>query len=250
MSRSWMKTAALPALLLFSVVAPADFSDTITPLENDTAEEAQETGTSADEDGTPEKPKKSSPQEPTAKDSQKAPQSQASGASSSKKNSPSSAPKKAKPQKSGGLFGDDITEHDDSAPIEVEGDLVTGVREKGVLNLVGNVKITQDDAKLTSDKATVFSEPGTTRAQRALARGNVKFKKKPTESVPPLRAEADELEYFVADRRIRLFGKPRVWRGAELIQGKEIFVELDTGAVTIKGARGIVEPENTGRNPQ
>jgi lipopolysaccharide transport protein LptA len=146
---------------------------------------------------------------------------------------------------SGGLFSDDLTRHDQDAPVKVEGDLVTGAREKGELHLKGNVVIRQANAELRSDEAVVYSEPGSTRADRAIAKGHVRFRKEPNGDAPPLKAEAQELEYFVADRRIRLLGEPRLWRGTELIEGKEIFVELDSGAVTIKGARGVIEPKPT-----
>ena len=146
------------------------------------------------------------------------------------------------PRQSQGILSDDVTKHNNNAPITFNGRVVKGLRTSGQLDLEGDVEIVQADAKLLSDKATIFSVPGGNQMRKAIAQGNVKFTKQPTLTAPPLRAEAEEMEYLVPERKIVMTGKPKVWRGAELIQGKEITLDLDTGEVTIKEARGIVEP--------
>jgi lipopolysaccharide transport protein LptA len=153
---------------------------------------------------------------------------------------PASAPTPtAAPQ---GILSDDLTQHNSQAPIDFTGLLMKGHRNIGRVDLEGEVVITQADARMLADKATLFSEPGSQRTNKALAKGNVRFTKQPTAAAPPLRAEAEEMEYFVPERRILMTGKPKVWRGKELIQGREILLDLDTGEVTIKEARGVVEP--------
>ena len=132
--------------------------------------------------------------------------------------------------------------HNSEATVQVEGDTVQGLRQEGKLILVGNVKIEQDGAVLTSDEATVFAEPNTTQTQRALAKGNVKFRKKATSENPEIRGQSEELEFLVSERTMVLKGKPKLWRGEELIQGRVIEVDLDSGRVKIKGARGVVKP--------
>lgn len=153
-------------------------------------------------------------------------------------------PNQNKSPGSGSLLSDDLTKHDSNAPVNVSGKVMKGLRAAGRLDLEGDVVITQADARLLSDKATVFSEPATNRTKKAIARGNVKFSKQSTPQSPALKAEADEMEYLVAERQVFMTGKPKVWRGNELIQGKEIVLELDSGAVTVKEARGILEPNN------
>ena len=149
-----------------------------------------------------------------------------------------------------GLLSDDVTQHNPDAPIQIAGDVVKGNRMQGKLVIEGNVKLVQDDAELLSNKATVYSDPGTTKTKRAVAIGNVRFSKKSTLKAPPLRAEAEEMEYFIPERRIRLVGQPKVWRANELIQGKEILIELDSGSVTIMEARGVVEPASSRNVPR
>lgn len=237
----------LSSAAVIPVGARGDFTDTIPARPDADVQSALP----ADDGAKPSTAETPMPSESTKKDLDPAPalgqKESSDGTDREKTASPQSSDsgnaKKDTSSAGGGLFSDDVTQHDQDAPVRVEGDLVTGAREKGELHLKGHVIIRQANAELRSEEATVYSEPGTTRAERAIAKGNVRFFKKPDGDVPPLKAEADELEYFVADRRIRLQGDPRVWRGTELIEGREIFVELDTGAVTIKGARGVIQPK-------
>lgn len=57
-----------------------------------------------------------------------------------------------------------------------------------------------------------------------------------------LRAVASELEYFIRTRKVILKGKPKIWRGRELLQGEVIEVFLDTNEIKVRGARGVMEP--------
>lgn len=164
--------------------------------------------------------------------------------------SPQAAPKAAgQKQEPGGLLSEDVTKHDTAAPIDFKGRIMKGQRSLGRVDLEGDVVITQADARMLSDTATLLSDPESQQTRKAIARGKVRFSKQPTPAAPPLKAEAEEMEYFVQERRILMTGKPRVWRGTELIQGKEIVLDLDTGEVTIKEARGIVEPGKAATKP-
>lgn len=146
----------------------------------------------------------------------------------------------------GGLFGSDVVKHDTQAPISTQGDVLEGSLNKGKMTLTGNVEIRQDDTLMKSDVAEVFSKPGTTSPERALARGNVSILKRPNPRVPELRAVAEELEYFINERRVILKGRPKIWRGKELLQGEVIEVALDTGDIRIRSARSIVDPRTQG----
>jgi lipopolysaccharide transport protein LptA len=144
----------------------------------------------------------------------------------------------------GGLFGSDVVQHNTQAPISTQGDVLEGSLNKGRVFLNGNVEIRQDDTLMKSDVAEIFSKPGTTSPERAVARGNVSIFKRPNPRVPEIRAVAEELEYFVNERRVILKGKPKIWRGKELVQGEVIELALDTGDIRIRSARSVVDPRN------
>jgi len=144
----------------------------------------------------------------------------------------------------GGLFGAETVRHDTNAPISTSGDVLEGSLNKGKMTLTGNVEIRQDDTLMKSDVAEVFSKPGTTTPERALAKGRVSILKRPSPSVPEIRAVADELEYFVDERKVILKGKPKIWRGKELLQGEIMELALDTGDIRIRSARSVVDPRS------
>ena len=149
-----------------------------------------------------------------------------------------------------GLLADDLTKHDTSAPIDFRGNVMKGQRAAGQVDLQGDVVITQADARITANSATLLSDRASQQTRKAIARGNVRLTKQPTSAAPPLRAEAEEMEFFVPERRVVMTGKPKVWRGNELIQGREILLDLNSGEVTIKEARGTVEPGKAPRQAQ
>jgi lipopolysaccharide transport protein LptA len=230
-----LRFAAILALASTGSPSRADFTDDLTPAKG--THSGSDTGSTS---------------KPTPKDKKNGTNPDQSGrtgntSESSGKAANPSASKPSTPTEQGGdgsLMTDDLTKHDSNAPVNVSGKVMKGLRTAGRLDLEGDVVITQADARLLSDKATVFSEPVTNRTKKAIARGNVKFSKQSTPQSPALKAEADEMEYLVAERQVFMTGKPKVWRGNELIQGKEIVLELDSGTVTVKEARGILEPNN------
>lgn len=144
----------------------------------------------------------------------------------------------------GGLFGADAVRHDSNAPIAWQGDELQGSLNKGVLYLKNNVEIRQDDTLMKSDVAELYSKPGTTTPNRAIAKGRVSILKRPSPLVPEIRAVAEEIEYFVQEQKVVLKGKPKIWRGKELLQGEVMELALDTGDIRILSARSVVDPKN------
>lgn len=151
---------------------------------------------------------------------------------------------------SGGLFGSDAVRHNSNAPIAWQGDDLEGSLGKGILYLKNNVEIRQDDTLMKSDVAELYSKPGTTTPDRAIAKGRVSILKRPSPLVPEIRAVAEEIEYFVQERKVILKGKPKIWRGKELLQGEIMELALDTGDIRIRSARSVVDPKNAQQGGQ
>jgi lipopolysaccharide transport protein LptA len=154
------------------------------------------------------------------------------------------SPAPGKDNKGGGLFGSDTVKHDSNAPIAWQGDELEGSLGKGILLLKNNVEIRQDDTLMKSDIAELYSKAGTTTPDRAIAKGRVSILKRPNPRVPEIRAVANEIEYFVQERRVILKGQPKIWRGKELLQGEVMELALDTGDIRIRSARSVVDPKN------
>jgi len=180
-------------------------------------------------------------QEPSAPDSS-AGSTPAEGQKSTTAPSPAGAPTQSQKSTGGGLFNPDVAKHNTSAPISIQGDEVSASINQGKTSLTGNVVIQQDDTTMKSDVAEIFSKPGTTTPERAVAKGRVSILKRPNPRVPEIRALAEEIEYFIIERRVILKGKPKIWRGKELVQGEVIEMALDTGDIRIRSARSILDP--------
>ena len=147
-------------------------------------------------------------------------------------------------------FGQDIGNHDNNAPVFFSGNHADGSRTTGILNLVGNAIISQDDTTLKSNKAQIFSFPGTlptpgmNRIQRALATGNVRIVKKATLSAPEIKASGDETEFFVQEKILILKGRAKVWKINEYLNGDIIKVNLNSGDIEVLHPEGTVDPKS------
>ena len=150
----------------------------------------------------------------------------------------------------------DLGAHDNNAPVYFSGNHGDGSRVKGILNLVGNVVISQDNATLKSDKAQIISLPGMLpstgggRIQRAIATGNVHIVKKASGSSTEITATGNEVEFMVLQRILILKGKAKVWKASEYLNGDKIKINLNTGDVEIIRPEGIVDPRSANSQMQ
>lgn len=133
-------------------------------------------------------------------------------------------------------------DHNSSAPVAYSAQSLEGSLTQGRVQLKGDVEIEQGDAVMKSDAAEIFSTKGSSTPNRALAKGRVSLFKSATAQSAELRAVANELEYFISIRKAVLKGKPKIWRGRELLQGEVIEVFLDTNEIKVRGARGVMDP--------
>lgn len=192
------------------------------------------------------------PASPSAQESS-APQSRPSsstgsgkGASPTKPSGKSSTPAPA--QGSATRNDGSGIDHNTGAPVQYSAQSLEGSLTEGRVLLKGDVEIEQADAVMKSEVAEIFSAKGSTTPNRAVAKGRVSLFKSATAQSAELRAVANELEYFMPARKVVLKGKPKIWRGRELLQGEVIEVFLETNEIKVRGARGVMDP-STGASP-
>ena len=147
-----------------------------------------------------------------------------------------------------GKSADSGIDHNSGAPVAYSSQSLEGSLSQGRILLKGDVEIEQGDAIMKSDVAEIFSPKGSTSPNRALAKGRVSLFKSASAQSAELRAVASELEYFMSSRKVILRGKPKIWRGRELLQGEVIEVFLDTNEIKVRGARGVMDP-SSGASP-
>lgn len=166
-----------------------------------------------------------------------------------KKSKQSSIPPAQQKQDNGFLNGDS-TKHDSNAPVFFKAKTADGSRKTGVLNLVGNVVIIQDDTKLTSDKAQLIGKPGntfgsgSTAIQKAIATGDVHILKKSSPTAPEIKASANVIEFLVPNKIMILKGKAKVWKEQEFINAEYMEINLNTGDINLKEPNGTIDPRS------
>lgn len=209
---------------MLSTGARADFDDKPTTI--DPVRVPTPTPTAAD--GSPIKPAPTTPG-----------QKPATGKPSTSKPTTVATPQPAEPSST----GDGTFDHDSTAPVNYSAESGSGSRKDGSMELIKNVVITQAQTTMWSDKAEIFSFPGTTKPRRVLAKGRVKLHKKPNAQGVEMRATADEIEYFADTQKAILRGRPVIQKGKEILRGEQIEVDMQTEAIKVKNPSGVVDPK-------
>lgn len=157
------------------------------------------------------------------------------------------------PQSKESSLENDISKHNSSAPIYFEGGYAEGSKKIGVLNLIKNVLIIQDDVTLRSEKAQLISTPTSIHEtpnlhsnpiKKAIATGNVRILKKSSALNPEIKATCDKVEFDVANKILILTGNAKVWRNSEYIHANAIEINLNSGDIHLTEPQGTVDPKS------
>ena len=132
--------------------------------------------------------------------------------------------------------------NDSKQPVHFESKGLRALKEKGTAELIENVVVTQGTLQMEAEKAKIFYDDNIKDVVRVIAEGNVKIFKIDEESGEKIKAFGDRVEFDNKARTVVLDGNARLWRGADLIRGKKITYELDTGWVKADRVAGEVHP--------
>ncbi len=131
---------------------------------------------------------------------------------------------------------------DAEEPVLFESKGLRGLREKGFVELVENVVVSQGTMRLEADHAQVAYDEVTKEVVKVTADGNVKMFKTDEDSGDKIKAYGDTVIFMNKERIVTLEGNARLWRGADLVRGKKITYELDTGWIRADRVAGEVHP--------
>jgi lipopolysaccharide export system protein LptA len=231
---------AAPALLL--VPAPTAFADLLDEEEPAAKPppSPQAPPASAPKPASPPKPAtpqtSPKPAAPPAPAVQPAPRAPAPSSGSSAASGASLAPK-------GNKAGADGPAADDSKqPVHFESKGLRALKEKGTAELIQDVVVTQGTLRLEADKAKIYYDDDVKDVVRVVAEGNIKIFKVDEESGEKIKAFGDRVEFDNKARTVVLEGNARLWRGADLVRGKKITYELDSGWIKADRVAGEVHP--------
>ena len=161
---------------------------------------------------------------------------------------PSNQKPKSKP--AGKKFGkgkqDSGKEHNKNAPIQWKADGLKGTRSGQLVELQKNVVVTQADVHMTADRAKIYFNEAD-EVERVQALGNVRMRKKAELAKDQMSARGDEAIFMAVQRKVTLKGNAVLWRGGDVVKGKKIDYELDSGWIKVERVEGVVAP---GEKPQ
>ncbi len=136
------------------------------------------------------------------------------------------------------------TKSSEAQPVTFESKSLKGTRSEGTIFLQDDVVVTQGDMRMESTQATIYFHPTSNEVKQINASGKVKFFKKNHETGQIIKADAREAVFYNADQKVLLRGEPKIWRGDDLMTGKQISYDLKSGWIKADRVEGIVQPGN------
>lgn len=127
-------------------------------------------------------------------------------------------------------------------PVRLRSDGLKGSRTLGEILLRRNVRINQGDLEITCDEATVFFDASLDELERVVAKGSVKLKKLDEVTGKKIRAFSDKLVYLPKNSLVTLSGRVSVTRGDDVLKGRVIEYDMNSGWITGKKVDGLVQP--------
>ena len=131
---------------------------------------------------------------------------------------------------------------DAKKPITWQSIGLRGLKESGTVELIDEVLVSQGSLNVTADYAKVFFDNEESEVDKVVAEGNVKMSKVDEGSGERIKAFGDRVYFLNGERKVILEGNARLWRGGNLIQGKKIVYEMETGWVHADRVSGEVRP--------
>lgn len=159
-----------------------------------------------------------------------------------------------------GLFGKELTEHDQEADISFRGD--RGAKKDNFYDLTGHAYLKQDNLTIQSDNIRMyFSKKSELQPQSslssleqsfveyAIARGHVQILKTVPSLAPAFKANADEVELMIPLHTLILKGNAKFWRADEFIHANIMSIDLKTNDVSLVEPRGTLSAKKMSEQP-
>jgi lipopolysaccharide export system protein LptA len=154
--------------------------------------------------------------------------------------SPPASPQKAAASGGGRAFG--LGSFDSDAPLTIRSDSLDAFQEEGERRLVftQNVKATQADLTITSDRLEAFYADKVTQPGRLIAEGRVVVVRGAQE------ARCDRATYDRSTRRVVCQGNAELREGGDRVSGAQIEFDIESERVVVSGGASVVIQQGSG----
>jgi lipopolysaccharide transport protein LptA len=129
-------------------------------------------------------------------------------------------------------------------PVHFKSDDVSGIRDKGVIELHRNVEVNQGDFSLNANQAKVFFNQQSDEVETIVASGNIKINKVDPQTGHKVRAYGKEVVFNQKDQTVTLSGDAKLHRGKDIVRGQRIIYNLTTGWIKAEQVAGVVQPQS------
>jgi lipopolysaccharide transport protein LptA len=135
----------------------------------------------------------------------------------------------------------------DDAPIAIQADELEAVESQGARKLAftGNVRASQDDMRLRSNRLDAFYRPGESQPERLVATGEVEIDRGGRQ------AFCDTATYFRDGQKIVCVGNDAVLQQeSDRVRGKTIIFYLDRDVLEVEGGADVlIHPKSGEKKP-
>ena len=135
-------------------------------------------------------------------------------------------------------------------PVFFKSEGLKGLREKGTVELLHNVVVTQGEMKLESERAQVLFDEGSHQVRKVIAEGNVRIDGVDENSGDKFKAFGDRAVFLNSERTVVLEGNAKLLRGEDsVIRSRKITYEMNTGWIRADRVEGEVQAEEKDGKP-
>jgi len=128
-------------------------------------------------------------------------------------------------------------------PVKYQSNGLNGLRTKGTIELLDDVKVTQGTLKMEADEAKIDFDEATDEVTKIVAAGQIKMFRYDEDSGEQIQAFGDRMTFLNSERKVILEGNARLFRGANLLRGQRLIYELDTGWIRAEKVDGELHPD-------
>lgn len=119
---------------------------------------------------------------------------------------------------------------------------LVAMREQGVTELTKDVVITQGNTELQADHAKIYFDEAADDVSKVVVTGNVRVLRAAESPRDRMKARGNEATFYNKEQTVTLKGNATLERGGDIIRGKTINYQLETGLITVDNVEGVMQP--------
>ena len=130
------------------------------------------------------------------------------------------------------------------SPVFYKSNSLKGDLNSKVVELIGDVVVSQDKLVLRGDRAKLFSDESGKEISQVWVKGNVKVLHEFADTNKTAQAYGDEAYFYSESGLVVVKNNAKFKRNDDILEGYEISYRLSSGSIKVDQVEGMVKPEN------